>query len=97
MCMILSYKPEVAMSVVSVRMSRSERQLLEEAAGKTRASLSEFMRRSALEAAELALMERTDIVIPPEHWAAFEAFAKAPAREIPALAELARARPTWGA
>ena len=85
------------MSVISVRMSEAERHLLEEAAGTARASLSEFVRKSALEAAELALMARTEVTIPPERWAEFEAFARAPAREVPALAELARTRPSWEA
>lgn len=85
------------MSVISVRMSQTERQLLEEAAGSARASLSEFVRRSALEAAELALMARAEVTIPPERWAEFEAFARAPARAVPELSELARARPSWEA
>lgn len=85
------------MSIISIRMSDRERGLVEQAAGNARTSLSDFVRRSALEAAELALMARTEVTIPPEDWAAFEAFARAPAREVPALADLARARPAWEA
>lgn len=85
------------MSVISIRMSDNERGLVENAAEDARTSLSDFMRRSALEAAELALMARAEVSIPPEGWAEFEAFARAPSREVPALAELARARPTWEA
>ena len=81
------------MSVISIRMSDRERGLVEDAAEDARTSLSDFVRRSALEAAELALMACAEVTIPPEGWAEFEAFARAPARAVPALAELARARP----
>ena len=83
------------MSVISVRMTEAERGMLEEAAGGARISLSDFVRRSALEAAELALIARTEVVIAAEDWAAFEAFAAVPAREVPPLAQLARSRPAW--
>lgn len=83
------------MSILSVRMSEAERGLLEDAAQGARTSLSDFVRRSVLEAAELAVMTRHEVTIPPEGWAEFEAFAKAPARRVPALAELAAAPPTW--
>lgn len=85
------------MSMISVRMSEAERGLLEDAAQGARTSLSDFVRRSVLEAAELALMTRQQVTIPPDRWAEFEAFAKAPARRIPALAELAAAPPAWEA
>ena len=55
------------MSVISVRMTEAERGMLEEAAGGARISLSDFVRRSALEAAELALIAKlaaTDTTVP---------------------------------
>ena len=93
--MTLSYKGEFPLSVVSVGLSAAERGLLEGAAMGARTSLSDFVRRSALEAAELALMGRNNVAIPPEGWADFEAFATVPARKIPALAKLAVSRSTW--
>ena len=82
-------------SVLSVRVSKAERQLLEEASEQARTSLSDFVRRKALEAAEIEVLERSTVIIPAEHWEAFEAWAKEPPRVIPALQELFRRRPSW--
>lgn len=82
-------------SVLSVRVSESERDLLEAAAEKARTSLSDFVRRTAIEAAEIECMERQIVAIPAKDWAAFEAWAKSPAKENAALKELAKRRPTW--
>lgn len=77
-------------SVLSVRVTPSERALLEAAAEQSRATLSEFVRRKAVEAAETEVLARTTVTIPAEHWEAFEAWLARPAQDIPALAELAR-------
>jgi len=82
-------------SVLSVRVSEEERALLEAASEQARTSLSDFVRRKALDAAEIEVLERSVVAIPAAHWEKFEAWAKAPARPIPALKELARKRPTW--
>ena len=82
-------------SVLRVRVSAQERALLEAASGGSRTSLSDFVRRKAIEAAELEVLERNIVTIPAKDWEAFEAWVKRPARAVPALRRLARRTPTW--
>jgi uncharacterized protein (DUF1778 family) len=82
-------------SVLSVRVSDEERALLEAASDQARTSLSDFVRRKALEAAEMDWLERPVVTIPAADWEAFETWANRPAREIAALKELARTDPAW--
>lgn len=81
-------------SVLSVRISEEERALLE-VASVTRTSLSDFVRRKALEAAEMDMLERPVVAIPARDWEAFEAWANRPPQTIAALEELVRTDPTW--
>lgn len=81
--------------VISVRVSTNERQMLEDASALRGVKLSDFVRRQAIEAAEIELLERRTAEIPAKAWEKVEAFLKAPAREIPALSELALSKPTW--
>lgn len=85
----------VTTSVLSVRLSDEERSLLETASSQARTSLSDFVRRKALEAAEADVLERRIITIPAKDWERFEAWVDAPAREIAALKELGERSPTW--
>lgn len=80
---------------VSVRVSPGERDLLEAAAAQARTSLSDFMRRKALEAAELELLDQRTITIAAADWERFEAWAMAPAKPVPALRALATTKPVW--
>jgi uncharacterized protein (DUF1778 family) len=82
-------------SVLSVRVSEEERALLEAASEQARTSLSDFIRRKALEAAEIDVLERRIVAIPARDWEAFEAWAHRPPRKIAALEELARTDPKW--
>jgi len=82
-------------TVLSVRVSANERALLEEASGHARTSLSDFVRRKALEAAEVDVLNRSTVQIPAEHWESFEAWANRPAKAIPGLKKLARKAPDW--
>ena len=82
-------------AVLSVRVSPSERALLEAAAGQARTNLSDFIRRRAIAAAEAEVLERRVVTIPAKDWAKFEAWASAPAKEVPALRKLAKTRPAW--
>ena len=82
-------------AILSVRVSASERALLEAAAEQASTNLSDFVRRRALEAAETDLLNRRIVTIPAEDWARFEAWAIAPAREVPALRKLSKTRPAW--
>ncbi len=81
--------------VVSVRVSPGERDLLEVAAEQARTNLSDFMRRKALEAAEIDVLQYGIVTIPAADWEKFEAWVGAPAKEIPSLKELAASRPAW--
>jgi uncharacterized protein (DUF1778 family) len=68
---------------------------LESASSQARTNLSDFVRRKALEAAEVDVLERRVVTIPTKDWERFEAWAKRPAREVEGLKELARRPPTW--
>jgi uncharacterized protein (DUF1778 family) len=81
--------------VLSVRLSEEERALLEAASSQARTNVSDFVRRRALEAAEVDMLERRIVTIPAKDWARFEAWAAKPARKIPQLKDLARRPPTW--
>lgn len=81
--------------VLSVRVSRDERALLEAAAEHARTNLSDFVRRRAIEAAETDLLDRSVVTIPAEDWEKFEAWVDAPAKDIPALRKLSATPPAW--
>ena len=80
---------------VSVRVTAAERDLLATAAKQSHTNLSDFIRRKAIEAAEMDLLERRIITIPAEDWERFEDWAKSPPRDIPELRALAAWRPAW--
>jgi uncharacterized protein (DUF1778 family) len=80
---------------VSVRVSPGERDLLEAAAAHARTNLSDFVRRKALEAAEMEVLDHRVVSIPAADWEKFEAWAKTPAKDVPALCKLAASRPVW--
>lgn len=82
-------------SVLSVRVSEEERALLEAASDQARTNLSDFVRRKALEAAEIDMLARSVVTIPAKDWEAFEAWANRPPQKIAALEELARTDPAW--
>jgi uncharacterized protein (DUF1778 family) len=81
--------------VISVRVNPGKRELLELAAQRARTSLSDFVRRKALEAAEIDVSGQPVVVIPAEHWETFEAWAREPARDASQLRGLAAHRPAW--
>lgn len=100
-CMLLSYSMNstgitpLATSVLSVRLSDEERRLLEAASSQARTSLSEFVRRKALDAAEGDVLERRIITIAAADWEKFEAWAAKPARSIAGIKKLTAKPPTW--
>jgi uncharacterized protein (DUF1778 family) len=81
--------------VLSVRVSASERELLACAAEQGRTNLSDFIRRRAVEAAEMEVVSYPAVTIPAADWEKFEAWANAPAKDVPALRDLAASRPAW--
>ena len=82
-------------SVLSVRVNPAERAILEAAAEQSRTSLSDFVRRKALESAEAEVLNRTIVAIPAKDWEAFEAWVSRPAETIAPLMELAQRIPSW--
>ena len=84
-----------ATSVLSVRVSPGERAILEAASEQAKTTLSEFVRRKAVEAAEAGVLERNLVVIPAQDWDAFEDWVNRPAEDDPALKALAGSTPTW--
>ena len=97
--MLFSYRAsettQMTTSVLSVRVNEEERSLLEAASEQARTNLSDFIRRKALEAAEIDVLERRVVTIPAKHWEAFEEWAHRPAKKIAALEALARKPPKW--
>ena len=89
----MSYPSET--SVLSVRVNPNERALLEAAAEQAHTTLSDFVRRRALESAEADVLNRSVVTIAAKDWAAFEAWVNRPAKKVPALVELARRKPSW--
>jgi uncharacterized protein (DUF1778 family) len=53
------------------------------------------VRRKAIEAAEIEVLERRVVTIPAKDWEAFERWAYRPPEEIPALRSLLSKPPTW--
>jgi len=82
-------------SILSVRVSPDERAILEAAAEQSRTSLSDFMRRKAVEAAETDMFHRGIVTIPAKDWEAFETWIHRPAETVPALKDLAKRVPSW--
>ena len=81
--------------VLSIRLSAEERRLLQAAADQGRATISDFVRRHALDAAEMELMDRRRIVIAAKDWERVEAFLARPPRNIPAVRKLLATKPVW--
>lgn len=84
-----------ASRLVSLRVTAAERDLLEAAAAHNQTSLSKFVRREALAAAQTALANNKVVTIEAADWDRFESWASAPARDVPALRSLANTRPVW--
>ena len=80
---------------ISVRVSPNERALLQAAAAQARTNISDFVRRKALEAAEIDVLDHRLVVIPAADWEQFESWVQSPAKDVPALRELAATRPAW--
>lgn len=69
--------------------------MLESAATLARTTLSDFIRRKAIEAAEMDMLDRSLVTIPAADWERFEAWIDAPAKDVPALRDLAARKPVW--
>ena len=87
--------PTTSTPIVSVRVSPNERAMLEAAAKQARTNISDFVRRKAVEAAEIDVLDHRLVTIPANEWDKFEDWVKSPARDIPALRKLSAAHPAW--
>jgi uncharacterized protein (DUF1778 family) len=85
----------MANSVLSLRVNPQERALLEAASEQARTNLSDFVRRRAIEAAEIEVLERRLVTIPAKDWEAFETWAHRPPQKLTGLERLARTAPKW--
>jgi uncharacterized protein (DUF1778 family) len=86
---------EPSTTILSVRVSADERALLEAAAEQSRTSLSDFIRRKSLEAAEVDVLARSVVTIPAKDWEKFEGWLHAKPRAVTGLKKLAARKPTW--
>lgn len=86
---------EPTTTILSVRVSPDERALLEAAAEQSRTSLSEFIRRKSVEAAEVDVLARSTVTIPASEWEKFEAWLKAKPRTLSGLKRLAKKPLSW--
>ncbi len=87
--------PRQSTAILSVRVTPDERALLEAAAEQSRTTLSEFVRRKSVEAAEMDVLNRSIVTIPAQDWKALEAWINRPPEAKDTLARLARRRPSW--
>jgi uncharacterized protein (DUF1778 family) len=83
------------MAPLSVRVTLDEREILEAAASQANTNLSDFIRRKAVEAAEMEVLDGRVVAIPAADWEKFEAWAKSPPRVRAGLQKLAASRPVW--
>lgn len=82
-------------AILSVRVTADERDLLAAAAEHAHTNLSDFVRRKALEAAELDLLDRRVVTISADDWEKFERWASSPGQPVVGLQELAATKPAW--
>jgi uncharacterized protein (DUF1778 family) len=82
-------------SVLSVRVNPNEKAVLEAAAAEEHTTLSDFMRRMAVQAAETSLFHRNIVSIPAKNWEAFEMWVGGPSVDNPGLAAIAKRVPSW--
>jgi len=68
-----------------VRLDRSQKQRIARAARLRHLTASEFMRVSAMEAADRVLSDQTRFVLDDAQWKAFRARLERPARDLPGL------------
>lgn len=75
---------------LSIRASSQEKELLAQAADLTRTTISQFVLREALDAAEQLLMDRTRFSLDDEAWQEFADRLDRPPRELPEIRRLMR-------
>lgn len=84
-----------SLAPLSVRVTPAEREMLRAAAEQSKTNLSDYIRRKALEAAELELLDQRRITIPADKWEEFEAWVRSPPQDLPKLRKLMASKPVW--
>lgn len=85
----------MATSILSVRVNDTERSLLEIAAKQAHTNLSDFVRKRAVESAEMEVLTKTSVEIPSEAWEQFESWLISEPKVIPQVQELMKQKPIW--
>jgi uncharacterized protein (DUF1778 family) len=73
---------------IELRLTPSTKRIIQEAATAAHTDLSEFVLRSSLTEADIALSQRTRFVLNAEDWSKFVELLDRPATEDPALRRL---------
>lgn len=82
-------------SILRIRVSRDEWTLLDAAARSARVPIGDFVRTKALAGAEAGMLQRSAVTIPAIGRDKFQAWIDRPAKEAPALRDLASRPPIW--
>jgi uncharacterized protein (DUF1778 family) len=80
---------------VDLRMTRTAKQVLQQAAAVSNKTLTEFLLDSGLHAAHDTLADRRLFVLDERQWNEFNAALEAPPADNPRLRELLARKPAW--
>jgi len=83
------------MVLLNIHVTSDERDMLEAAASQARTNPSDFIRRKAVEAAELEVLSGRIVTILAADWQKFEQWAKSPPKRRHRLQRLAASQPVW--
>ena len=87
--------PSASKSLINLRVTRRDRDLIDRAAHALGKNRTEFMLESTRRAAEDALLDRTLFRLEPERFDAFQASLDAPAKPPKALRSLLAKKASW--
>ena len=90
-----SIAPTARKSLINLRVSRRDRDLIDRAADALGKNRTEFMLEATRRAAEGALLDRTLFRLSPERFEAFQAALDAPAKPPKALRDLLARKAPW--
>jgi uncharacterized protein (DUF1778 family) len=91
-----------AMPLKTILLYKTERRLVTMMGTAPRAHMTQtssqhpYTNLKALVSTESQVLSRSVVTIPAKDWQAFVVWVQRPAKKVPALAELARRRMTWG-
>ena len=88
-------KAQIKTAPLNIRVKAPQRALMEQAASAAEMTVSDFVRDAALIQAKNALLDRTNITLNEQEWAAFVEALDAPPASNPRLRDLMSRRATW--